>query len=697
MEDGDHEDLQLPGRDAEVDGDSDMQVEEGGALEDNDEDMEGEGMDVDAPAGGSEAEVESSDGSVQGDVLVQDRRDDTGNSDSEEDDVGDRFTADFIAALAKHPGTSRAFCDTMLTFMREHCEDIHKLQESIPCMKTIDRKIIAKIPKIFLNVTVLDKRSGAIVTDRGLAVFPKKKYSDPAKFELRNIETYMHFADVVQFHKSLSRAHRGDVVILGNDGVPVDLSSGRSFDVMAVRFPGCRNVYPIKVNLCFNKACLDVDTVMSGFLADLKEARCRLKCVICDLPKRSDLMGLRRYGAYYGCTKCLIRGEYNYEIKKVVYPTGEAPARTTTSVMATACDPQFESKLRNSRRNVEELKGVIGKSPFLAVDAPFDLVSDFPTDYQHGLCLGIGRDLFRKLFHVGDAPKTNLVRQSVAMFDQRIVTVKVPTEIPRKTRAMDHAHYKANEWRSLLLYFSPVVMSVLTAHPAGLLPRDIWAYLTFITRAVLINDDDYNVLVQEVHFPDVIETFQKLCQSYLGKAHMTMNMHQVAHLPAVRDRFGALSTVSAFPFEGSFKQLKEGYCKGTMSVAKQGLTSVYHRFFARTHKCSPTCEFSPKIAHKTRDDVVYTGDKKFHRVTDVESRGNLTWLKIEPLKTAPFQYWCQSGDLLDFTTVGMYKIVAHVAQEDEYQWVNVNQLHGKGIIVEDHVVSAPLAMLGECS
>lgn len=83
-----------------------------------------------------------------------------------------------------------------------------------------------------------------------------------------------------------------------------------------------------------------------------------------------SLKALKVYGhnAYYGCDKCVTKGEYRN--RKVVFP-------------------QLNADLRN---NDDFLNGVYSEyhkqiSPLIEIK--MDLIEGFPIDYMHSVCLGV--------------------------------------------------------------------------------------------------------------------------------------------------------------------------------------------------------------------------------------------------------------------------------------------------------------------
>ena len=99
---------------------------------------------------------------------------------------------------------------------------------------------------------------------------------------------------------------------------------------------------------------------------------------------------------------------------------------------------------------------VTGISPLL--DLKRDLVSMFPLDYMHLVCLGVVRKIFISwtsgLLRLDSSFKQKLSENVLYMF--------TPKEFQKKPRFVTKIdHWKATEFRSFLLYIRPVVLKEL--------------------------------------------------------------------------------------------------------------------------------------------------------------------------------------------------------------------------------------------
>jgi len=84
------------------------------------------------------------------------------------------------------------------------------------------------------------------------------------------------------------------------------------------------------------------------------------------------------------------------------------------------------------------------------------MVTNFPIDYMHAVCLGIMRKLLY-LWMKGPL-RTRLGGQCISLISEKLLGIRhcVPSECPRKPRAVAELdHWKATEFRQLLLYTGP--------------------------------------------------------------------------------------------------------------------------------------------------------------------------------------------------------------------------------------------------
>lgn len=175
-----------------------------------------------------------------------------------------------------------------------------------------------------------------------------------------------------------------------------------------------------------------------GFNFEDKRFTLRLDSVICDTPARSFVKNTKSFNGYHGCDKCTQNGVFINN--RMTYPLLNSGCRT---------DEAF------SRRADEDHHH--GPHPFTGANV--GMVSQFPLDYMHLVCLGVVRRLIN--FWLKGPLRLRLPSQLVNRISDNLVNMRayIPDEFARKPRSLKEVdRWKATEFRQFLLYTGPVVL-----------------------------------------------------------------------------------------------------------------------------------------------------------------------------------------------------------------------------------------------
>ena len=148
-------------------------------------------------------------------------------------------------------------------------------------------------------------------------------------------------------------------------------------------------------------------------------------------PARSMVKGTKQFPGYYGCDKCAQKGKY---IGRMTYPECEAELRT---------DESF--RLQTNGEHHHHL------SRFCHL--PVNMISFFPLDYMHQVCLGVMKRLL--VCWTSGAKKVTLSSAQKMQINSRMQSFRavVTKDFNRKSRSLNElAHWKATELRTFLLY-----------------------------------------------------------------------------------------------------------------------------------------------------------------------------------------------------------------------------------------------------
>ena len=255
-----------------------------------------------------------------------------------------------------------------------------------------------------------------------------------------------------------------------------------------------------------------------------------ISAFICDAPARAFVKQIKGHSGYYACERCTQRGVY---LQKVTFPSTDSPLRT---------DELFSEMAYENHQT--------GRSPLMNI--PAKLVTQFPLDYMHLICLGVTRRLI--LLWKRGPLRCRISAQSVREISELLVSLKgfVPREFARKPRSlMDIDRWKATEFRQFLLYTGPVVLSQT-------LPDEMYKNFLILSVAVHI------LLSPHLCRPTLLNNAKILLVNFVehfgdlyGKDQIVYNVHSLIHIHQDAVQYGPLDNVSAFPFENYLGKLKK--------------------------------------------------------------------------------------------------------------------------------------------
>ena len=260
-----------------------------------------------------------------------------------------------------------------------------------------------------------------------------------------------------------------------------------------------------------------------------KQYAFRVSSVICDTPARCYVKQTKGHSGYFGCDKCTQPGVFN---KKMTYPVTDAPLRTDADFAAMSDEEHH-----------------IGHHGF--EDLGLGMVSQFPLDYMHLVCLGVTRKLIA-LWMKG--PLTcRLGRRIVNLISDRLLSYQsfFPKEFARKPRSLSEVdRWKATEFRQFLLYGGPVALR-------GIIPEALYKNFMLLFTGIFL-------LVSPSHCHDYADYAQQILVLFVqhfgelyGKDMLVYNVHGLTHLAQDVKVFGPLDNISSFPYENFLGKLKK--------------------------------------------------------------------------------------------------------------------------------------------
>ena len=179
------------------------------------------------------------------------------------------------------------------------------------------------------------------------------------------------------------------------------------------------------------------------------------------------------------------------------------------------------------------------------------LVSQFPLDYMHMVCLGVVRRLLNLWLRGPRHVRLSSNQAKVISDEMTSFQAHFPVEFSRKPRSLvEINNWKATEFREFLLYTGPVVMK-------GKVSEDIYANFLRLSVAMRLLLSPKLAADYSDYCGKLLLCFVKSFSQLHGTEEVVYNVHSLLHIHQDAQRFGALDNISAFPFESYLGRLKK--------------------------------------------------------------------------------------------------------------------------------------------
>lgn len=266
-----------------------------------------------------------------------------------------------------------------------------------------------------------------------------------------------------------------------------------------------------------------------GILFDGKKMHLTISNVVCDTPARAFVKNVKGHNGYHGCDKCVQNGVW--ENHRMTFPECEASLRS---------DVMFDEMVDEEHH----------RGDCILKELQIGLVSQFPLDYMHLVCLGVVRKVMM-LWISGPLS----IRQGACIINrisEAVISLKafLPRELARKGRSLSEIErWKATEFRTFVLYTGPLVLK-------GKLSKLFYRNFILLHVGITILTN----LEMSAQYCDYAEellvSFVKDFALLYGKDMLVYNIHSLTHLANDVRAFGPLTSFSSFPFENYLKSLK---------------------------------------------------------------------------------------------------------------------------------------------
>lgn len=174
----------------------------------------------------------------------------------------------------------------------------------------------------------------------------------------------------------------------------------------------------------------------------------------------------------------------------------------------------------------------------------YDVIRGHPVDYMHGVLLGVVKTLINHWNITANKKEEFFLNKSSRnMLNQRIQSLRLCNFIRRTPRSLeDRKLFKANEYRSMLLYVLPISLK-------GILQDKYYKHFCLLSSAV------YKLLKPKIPVNtltsiegDLIK-FVAEYEILYGSYRVTMNVHRLLHRVDSVKYSGPLWATSLFSFE----------------------------------------------------------------------------------------------------------------------------------------------------
>ena len=362
---------------------------------------------------------------------------------------------------------------------------------------------------------------------------------------------YLHFCLLEQICMAIDCGLRQSIdatgvnnltLAINIDGLPLFKSSSKQLWTILGMIQECSSTKPFPIGIfCgtgkpnsvndFLDPLVDqLQSIEQGILHNGTQYSFAVGPFICDAPARAFIKCVKGHTGYFGCERCDQEGKYVAGC--VTFPRTDAAPRTDAGFLRMEQDEHHLSVSPLSR-----LRGV-------------SMVTGFPLDYMHLICLGVTKKLVKSWF---SSPLS--VRLSTRQLEEltkclESLRVCISSEFSRRPRSvLEIDRWKATEWRQLVLYTGPVVLK-------GVLSDSVYKHFLLLHVAVYCLTSPHFAKSHCVYASHLLKLFVEQYEDIYGPEGLVYNVHNLCHLADDCKKYGALDNISAFPFENHLKSIK---------------------------------------------------------------------------------------------------------------------------------------------
>lgn len=357
---------------------------------------------------------------------------------------------------------------------------------------------------------------------------------------------------------------------LNIDGLPLFKSSSESFwPILAIiRQEDKPEPFVIGLWVGLSKPD-DSNTFLQGFINEMSEIevngvtfddkiyKIKIENFVCDTPARSFVKKTKGHCGYYGCDYCVQSGVYYQH--RMTFPERDAAVRTDVTFDEMLCEEHHRGDTSLKHLNL-------------------GLVSQFPLDYMHLVCLGIMKKMFA--IWINGPLNVRLGNNIIRLISDAIMNLKpyLPREFIRKGRPLSEVdRWKATEFRTFLLYTGHVALR-------GKIPDVLYKhFLMFYVGLTILSSAPLCAQYCD-YAEELLSLFVKHFGDTYGQQMLIYNVHCLIHLASHCKQYGTVHNFSGFPFQNYLQAIKELIRKPQFPLQQAIRRLTEHPIAAKTRK-----------------------------------------------------------------------------------------------------------------
>lgn len=274
-----------------------------------------------------------------------------------------------------------------------------------------------------------------------------------------------------------------------------------------------------------------------------------------------------------------------------------------------------------------------------------------------------------------------------SLFNDLIKFVKVFREFARRSRQLDLAVFKAQEYRNIVLFMFPIVIQCIET---GAKERRVWLLLAFMFRSCVLPELEFEA-IDKNDIRQASDQFYSLYEKLFSSKNCTYSIHIVgSHMLDIREK-GPLTATSAFAFENFYGEMRKCFAPGSVSPLKQIMQRTYLKRSLSYHVCEKKIFYSEKDTALECNSLIYIYENatyNMYKIIKTEKNNPMLQCFVQGRIEMEFD----EADEYDWSKIGVFK---EGATGNDIIEINSKNVHGKVLKISSLLITCPLNVLRE--